>query len=148
MKNKDVKKYIKYLCYQIDAIEKDISNAYKHIELSTLSLKSVNAIIKQLSEEVYLDETEKQKISYQNLKDNKVDVVYETYDGIKKEFNVPVHPYNEVEINDVLSRLEAIAKIDVPSKSTSNMPAPSMEEKAIAFMKRHNCSFYDALLGV
>lgn len=133
MKNKDVKKYIKYLCYQIDAIEKDISNAYKHIELSTLSLKSVNAIIKQLSEEVYLDETEKQKIRYQNLKDNRVDVVYETYDGVKKEFNVPVHPYNEVEINDVLSRLEVIAKIDVPSKSANNMPVTSMEEKAIAF---------------
>ncbi|NDB81844.1 MAG: hypothetical protein EB127_03720 [Alphaproteobacteria bacterium] len=128
MKNKDVKKYIKYLCYQINAIEKDISNAYKHIELSTLSLKSVNAIIKQLSEEAG-----KQKISYQNLKDNRVDVVYETYDGIKKEFNVPVHPYNEVEINDVLSRLEAIAKVDVPSKSISNMPVTSMEEKAIAF---------------
>lgn len=133
MKNKDVKKYIKYLCYQIDAIEKDISNAYKHIELSTLSLRSVNAIIKQLSEEVYLDEVEKQKISYQNLKDNRVDVVYETYDGTKKEFNVPVHPYNEVEVNDVLNRLEAIAKIDVPLESTSNIPAPSIKEKAIAF---------------
>lgn len=135
MKNKDVKKYIKYLVHQIDNIEKGIENASKHIELSTMSLKSVKGIINQLSEDIFLDEIEEKTIKFNKLKDNKVDVVYVTKNGIEKEFNVPVHPYEPIEESEIFNQLQSLAKTDVPSKKPVWKWEPTLEQKAIAFQK-------------
>jgi hypothetical protein len=135
MKNKDVKKYIKYLTHQIEYIEKDLEATSKHIELSTRSLKAVKGIINQLSQDIFLDEIEGKTISYNNLKDNNVDVVYTTRNGTKKEFNVPVHPYGQVEEKELFEKLEAIAKADVPSAKPSWQWEPTLEQKAAAFQQ-------------
>lgn len=140
MDKKDVKKYIKYLCHQIDLVEDDISEAYKSIELSRSSLKAIKSIVNQMSNDVYLSEVASKTTKFENFKDYKVDVVYETKDGIKKEFDVPVHPYTEVEERDIFSKIENIAKTDTcigPDRDIhrSEILPATLEEKAKAFQK-------------
>lgn len=133
MKNKDIKKYIKYLNHQVDIIENDIEESSKHIKLAYMSLKSVKSIINQLSNDVYMDEKHKETTKYVNQYKNRVDVVYETASGKKKEFNVPVHQYNKIDEPDVFARVQSIA-----SEASEDKPKDylyidsSMEEKAIA----------------
>jgi hypothetical protein len=133
MKNKDIKKYIKYLNHQVDIIENDIEESSKHIKLAYMSLKSVKSIINQLSNDVYMDEKHKETTKYVNQYKNRVDVVYETASGKKKELNVPVHLYNKIDEPDVFARVQSIA-----SEASEDKPKDylyidsSMEEKAIA----------------
>jgi len=130
MKNKDIKKYIKYLNHQVDIIENDIEESSKHIKMAYMSLKSVKSIINQLSNDVYMDEKHKETTKYVNQYKDRVDVEYETFSGRKKEFNVPVHPYNKIDEPDIFARVQSIASEDKPKDYLYK--DSSMEEKAIA----------------
>ena len=112
MKNKDIKKYIKYLNHQVDIIENDIEESSKHIKMAYMSLKSVKSVINQLSNDVYMDEKHKETTKYVNQYKGRVDVEYETFSGKKKEFNVPVHPYNKIDEPDIFARVQSIASKD------------------------------------
>jgi len=129
MKNKDIKKYIKYLNHQVDIIENDIEESSKHIKMAYMSLKSVKNIINQLSNDVYMDEKHKETTKYVNQYKGRVDVEYETFSG-KKKVNVPVHPYNKIDEPDIFARVQSIASEDKPKDYLYK--GSSIEEKAKA----------------
>jgi hypothetical protein len=77
-----------------------------------------------------MDERCKDTTQYVNQYKDRVDVVYETFSGRRKEFNVPVHPYNKIDEPDVFARVQSIASEDKPKDYLYK--GSSMEEKAIA----------------
>jgi uncharacterized protein Yka (UPF0111/DUF47 family) len=132
MNNKEVRKYIKYLCHQADIIENDINEANKRLDFAQDSLRSIKTIINQLSNEVYKDENNKESIKYVNQYKDKVDVVYETASGKKKELNVPLHPYYTIDGADVFARVKSITSESKDVTKDYLYKDSSMEEKAKA----------------
>jgi hypothetical protein len=96
-----------------------------------MSLRAIKSIIDQLSNDVYMDDKHKETTKYVNQYKGRVDVEYETFSGKKKEFNVPVHPYNKIDEPDIFARVQSIASEDKPKDYLYK--DSSIEEKAKAW---------------
>jgi hypothetical protein len=132
MDNKEVKKYIKYLCHQANIVENDIKEANKRIDFAHTSLQSIKGIINQLSNEVYMDENHKETTKYVNQYKDRIDVEYETFSGKKNEFNVPLHPYHTIDGADVFAQVRTIASNSRDISKDYLYKDSSIEEKAKA----------------
>ena len=132
MKNKDIKKYLKYLNHQVDIIENDIEESSKHIKMAYMSLKSVKSIINQLSNDVYMDDKHKETTKFVKQYDDRVTVEYETYGGEKKKLDVPLHTYEEIKYDDVIKGLTTAAKnqTELPGENSYDIITDQMKNKA------------------
>jgi uncharacterized paraquat-inducible protein A len=50
--------------------------------------------------------------------------------------NLPVSTFTEVKEEELLSRVESIAKTDIPTPCKNDCHSVSLEEKAVAFQKK------------
>lgn len=102
MKNKKIRRYLDRLNQQIKNVEYDLYTCQR-------TLSSLKFIANDLANDLHLEEHDLAYVSGDNIPDT-VDAVFNLGGGIKKEKNIPVHRYQEFDMEDPFERLKDILK--------------------------------------